>query len=195
MTTTKPTDTSPISTESATPTNATMLQATDTQPFWLLKDGTALKLGARAEGSIKYNVLADNERQQLFIAITGNKGGGYFSKEHVPVDRIHELVGKPNQPAFPSKALRLAFAGKSSNNAGFLAAILHAEGLLARATDNEAKHVPAGNWDNWKTALLALEGIPADTSPPSSPRDVTAAAPEKRKTLALKRTKPANPAQ
>lgn len=166
-----------------------------TPQYITLKSTTASKLGKYAEGSISYTVSCDADRTALFVAITDNSSGGYFSREHVPVDRIQELVGKPDQPPFPSKTLKIAFAGKSSNNVGFLAAILHAEGLLARATDNEAKHVPAGDWDNWKTALLALEGIPADTSPPSSPRDGTAAAPEKRKTLALKRTKPANPAE
>jgi len=52
MTKTNPTDTSPTIPESATPADATRLEATDTQSFWLLKGGTAPKLGARAEGSI-----------------------------------------------------------------------------------------------------------------------------------------------
>jgi hypothetical protein len=92
MTKTNPTDTSPTTTESSTPADATTPDATITQSFWMLKDGTAPKLGARAEGSINYNVLADNERQQLFIAITGNKGGGYFSKEHLAA--ASRIIGK-----------------------------------------------------------------------------------------------------
>lgn len=73
---TNPTDTSPTSSESLMPADASTPEAANTQSFWLLKEGSAPKLGARAEGSINYNILADNERQRLFIAVTGNKGGG-----------------------------------------------------------------------------------------------------------------------
>ncbi|QBE63193.1 hypothetical protein [Pseudoduganella lutea] len=170
----------------------TAATTTPTLQYITLKSDTASKLGKYAEGSISYTLQCDPSRTALFVAISDNSSGGYFSREYVPVDRIQELVGNPNKSAFPSKALKIAFTGKSSNNAGFLAAILHAEGLLARATDNEAKHVPTGDWVNWKTALLALESNPADTSPPSAQSADVSAGPEKRKTLTLKRAKPAS---
>ena len=88
MTKTNPAQTSPTIPESSTPADATIADADIPQSFWLLKDGTAPKLGARAEGCINYNVLADNERQHLFIAVIGNKGGGYFSKERVDITKI-----------------------------------------------------------------------------------------------------------
>jgi hypothetical protein len=159
MTKTKPTDTFPTSTESATPADATMPEATDTQSFWLLKDGTAPKLGARAEGSINYNVLVDNERQLLFIAITGNKGGGYFSKEHVDVSKIEACLDTTaSAKPFPSKTFKEAFVGRSSNNAGFLVAVLRHEGLLAAAPEAETQHVQSGDWPAWKKAMLAEAG-------------------------------------
>jgi hypothetical protein len=92
MTKTLPTDTSPSSTEPSTPSDATTSEAAIPQLFWLLKEGTAPKLGARAEGTISYNVLACKERRQLFIAITGNKGGGYFSKEYVKISKIEACL-------------------------------------------------------------------------------------------------------
>ena len=58
MTKTLPTNTSPPSTEPSSPSDATTPEAAIPQSFWLLKEGTAPKLGARAEGSISYNVLA-----------------------------------------------------------------------------------------------------------------------------------------
>lgn len=102
MTKTLPTNTSPPSTEPSSPSDATTPEATSPQWFWLLKEGTAPKLGARAEGSISYNVLACKERRQLFIAITGNKGRGYFSKEHVNISKIEACLdssssAKPSQ--------------------------------------------------------------------------------------------------
>lgn len=159
MTKTNTADISATIPEASTPADATMPDVAVSQPFWLLKDGTAPKLGARAEGSIDYNVLADNERQQLFIAITGNKGGGYFSKEHVDVSKIEACLdttaaAKP----FPSKTFKEAFVGCSSNNAGFLVAVLRHEGLLAAAPEAETQHVRSDDWTAWKKAMLAEAG-------------------------------------
>lgn len=151
MTKTNPTDTSPTLPESSMPA--------DTQSFWLLKGGTAPKLGARAEGSINYNVLADDERQRLFIAVTGNKGGGYFSKEHVDISKIEACLDTTaSAKPFPSKTLKDAFVGRSSNNAGFLVAVLRHEGLLAAAPGAETQHVRSGDWPAWKKAMLAEAG-------------------------------------
>lgn len=159
MTKMLPTDTSPSSTDSSTPADATTPEAAMPQSFWLLKEGIAPKLGARAEGSISYNVLACKERRQLFIAITGNKGGGYFSKEHVNVSKIEACLdfsssAKPS----PSKTFKEAFISRSSNNAGFLSAVLRHEGLIAAAPGAETQHVHSGDWDAWIKTMLAGAG-------------------------------------
>jgi hypothetical protein len=156
---TNPTDTSPTSSESSTPADASTPEVADTQSFWLLKEGSASKLGARAEGSISYNVLADNDRQHLFIAVTGNGGGGYFSKERVDITKIEErLDTSSSAKPFPSKTFKEAFVGRSSNNAGFLVAVLRHEGLLAAAPGAESQHVQSGDWTAWKKTMLAQTG-------------------------------------
>ena len=159
MTKTLPTDTSPPSTESLTPADATTPETAMPQSFWLLKEGTAPKLGARAEGSISYNVLACKERRQLFIAITGNKGGGYFSKEHVSISKIEACLGSSSSvnPA-SSKTFKEAFISRSSNNAGFLSAVLRHEGLIAAAPGAETQHVHSGDWAAWIKTMLAGAG-------------------------------------
>lgn len=147
--------------------NATATTETTASPatkYMTLKSATASKIGKHADGSISYTVASDPGRTALFVAITDNSSGGYFSREYVPFDRIQELGAKLEQPAFPSKVLKIAFTGRSSNNAGFLAAILRAEGLLTQAQGDEAKHVMANDWATWKTALLAQEGSQAGTS-------------------------------
>jgi hypothetical protein len=111
-----------------------------------LKNATAPKLGKHADGTISYQMACDIGRTELFLAITHNSSGGYFSREYVPVARIEELLANLDQSGFPSKVLKAAFTGKSSNNPGFLAAILHAEGLLSRAAGSETKHVCTGGW-------------------------------------------------
>lgn len=137
-----------------------------------LKLATARKTSQRATGEITYRVLCDERRERLFITIVSNDGGGYFSKEIVPFDGIEQCLaayadGKP----LPAKVLRDAFVGKSVNNAGFLAAILRAEGLLSGVPDAVHQHQLAGNWSDWKEAMLHADGEPY--VPPTKPEAST----------------------
>lgn len=59
------TDASATHIELSPPADVAPLDNTITPSFWLLKDGTAPKVGARAEGGILYQVLADADRQHL----------------------------------------------------------------------------------------------------------------------------------
>lgn len=140
-----------------------------------LKLAAARKTSQRATGEITYRVLCDEAREQLFITIVSNDAGGYFSKEIVPLDGVERCLapyadGKP----LPAKALRDAFIGKSVNNAGFLAAILRAEGLLSGVPDAVHQHQLAGDWGDWKETMLCADGEPY--LPPSKPE--TSGSPE-----------------
>ena len=126
--------------------------------FWILKDATAKKLGKRSEGTISYQLLADADRQRLFIALTSNQSGGYFSRERVPFQKVRECLSSFPNKAFPSKALKDAFFGRSSNNPGFLAAVLSAEGLIAADATTEGLHKAIGDWPAFEEAMLALPG-------------------------------------
>jgi hypothetical protein len=96
----------------------------------------------------------------------GNEGGGYFSKEVVALGSVEAcLAAHPQDQPFPSKLLQTAFTGRSSNNAGFLAAILRAEGLLALAPDTEGRHVKSGDWAAWKASMLAEPGQSVESEP------------------------------
>jgi len=153
MTQKNPTDTYPTTDVSASP------DAAITPSFWLLKEGTAQKLGARAEGGIRYHIISDPERQHLFVAIAANESGGYFSRERVPFEKIEACLDSiPIGKSCPSKALKDSFVGRSSNNAGFLVAILRNEGLLVAAPDAEAHHVRHGDTEIWKHAMFSETG-------------------------------------
>jgi hypothetical protein len=137
-------------------------------PCWLLKSAKANKLGKHAEGGIHYQILTDNQRQDPSFKIVGNEGGGYFSKEVVAFGSVEAcLTAHPQDQPFPSKQLQTAFTGRSSNNAGFLAAILRAEGLLALAPDTEGRHVISGDWPAWKASVLAEPGQLLELEPVS----------------------------
>ncbi|MBA5606263.1 hypothetical protein H3H36_12955 [Duganella sp. FT3S] len=86
----------------------------------------------------------------------------------MPFKNVEACIDKhgPEQ-ALPSKTFQPAFTGKSSNNAGFLTAILRAEGLLSAAPDGEGRHIIAGNWAEWKSSVLALAGQKIEAAAPS----------------------------
>ncbi|WP_348694702.1 hypothetical protein [Duganella fentianensis] len=186
-------DTSATTSEVQPASEAALQEGINEQSYWLIKEGMAAKLGARAEGSIHYQVLADADRQQLYIAITANESGGYFSRERVPVDQIEKcLTATPSKP-FPSKTFKDAFVGKSSNNAGFMTAILRSEGLLGAAPEAETQHVIVGDLDAWKSKLLTEQGTPITLPEKGNSKTVPDAgpAPDTAKTLTLPRKKSA----
>lgn len=129
-------------------------------PFWLLNSGTSKKLGQHSNGILNYHVLADNDRRSLILAVTRNEGGGYCSRERVPFLTIvkcldNYMSGVP----FVSKILKVVFVSRSANNAGFMAAVLHALGLLAAAPEVQTQHVDTGDWLAWEKATLAETGM------------------------------------
>jgi hypothetical protein len=177
------------------------LETATSKPYLLLRSGTAKKLGKQSKGSIGYQLLTDGARKEVWLAITANDGGGYFSYEGVSLASVQTCISdiKPEQ-SFPSKLLQTAFTGRSSNNAGFLAAILREEALLELAPGTEGKHILSGDWAAWKAAVLALPGTPAeitDIRPATTP--VTSPVPHEiseRKTLTvMSRKKPSAPHQ
>lgn len=126
-----------------------------------IKRDTAAKTGLGAEGCITYAVVRDLDSDTLFFTLISNTGGGYHSKELVPASRIEtSLTGFEAGKVVPAKALRDAFSGRSSNNAGFLAACLRHEGLLSPFPDAAHQHQLGDDFTGWQLAMLALEGVP-----------------------------------
>ncbi|KAB7623400.1 hypothetical protein [Alkalilimnicola sp. S0819] len=142
----------------------------DNIPYYhLLREGTATKLGQRAQGTITYRWLADPEHEQLFVALTGNESGGYFSREIVPFQAVEACFAHQDEAlAFRTRIFRQAFVGKSTNNAGFLAAILRAEGLLGPAPEAAHEYVRLGNWAAWTAEMLQGASLGTVGAPPSA---------------------------
>ena len=111
------------------------------------------------KSAIRYAILANPERSRLFIAVVANEGGGNWNREAVALADVETVLGEltPGEP-FSSKLLQAACTGKSSNNAGFLAAALMHAGLIAPAPDVKHKLVVVGNWTAWQAEMLAHEG-------------------------------------
>lgn len=141
---------------------------TNETPIYLkLKSADAQKLG-RNGGTITYMILTDADRQALFICITGNDSGGYFSNEIARFDGIEACLPADRTQPFVAKSLIKAFTSRSSNQPGFAAALLRAEGLTAPVDGKPHLHQIAGDWAAWKQAILALPGEAYDP-PAKSP--------------------------
>jgi hypothetical protein len=143
------------------------------KPYRLLKTDIAAKLSPRSEGAITYQLLADtSDESDLFIAVTANEGGGLWSKETVALTKIKEVLSAYDDEHFPTKALRGALVGRSSNNPPFLCAVLKDLGLIAPAPDKPHQHVKAGDWDALRAEMLALPGEMVMYPPTSTAADV-----------------------
>lgn len=152
-------------------TETTTPASTD-KSYLSLKLGRAAKTGSRSQGYIHYRILKEPDQELLHIAIIGNDGGGCYSKEIVPFDKVELCLKKVdiNKP-IASKLFEQAFVGRSANNAGFMAAILRAEHLLVPAPNTAHQHTVQPDWATWKTAMLALSGTAEHYQPePPKPR-------------------------
>lgn len=162
-------------------------------PAFILKRGTAAKTGPRSNGGIGYQILTDQHRKELMLSITHNDGGGYFSNEVVPFSAVVDcLKGIKAEAAFPAKTFKAAFKGKSSNNSGFMAAILRAEGLLIAAPESASQHQRSGDWNAWIAAQLQQEGevyVPPapKTTTPATETSITPTEPSKADVARAKR--------
>ena len=98
----------------------------------IYKTATASKLSLRSTGLLTYQLGYVESSSQLFVRLQENETGGYFSKEWVPTDEIDRCLSAfaTTKTSFTAVALKECFLSKSQNNAGFLAAVLKAEGLI-----------------------------------------------------------------
>ena len=137
-----------------------------------LKLSRAAKTGSRSQGYIHYRILKDLDQELLHIAIVANDGGGCYSKEIVSFEKIEQCLQKIDlSKTIASKQFEQAFVGKSSNNAGFMAAILRAELLLMPSPSSMHQHAIQPDWSSWKTAMFALTNTAEHYQPePPKPR-------------------------
>jgi hypothetical protein len=131
------------------------------KPYRLLKSDIAAKLSPRSQGGISYVLLADtSDTPELHIAVTANEGGGLWSKEAVALTTLEAVIDAHAAAPFPTKALRGAMVGRSSNNPPFCLAVLKDLGLVAPAPDKAHQHVKAGDWAAFREEWLAKPGEP-----------------------------------
>ena len=86
------------------------------------------------KSTLIYQIACNNDNE-VYVALTGNSGKGIFNKDWIVLEEIHSLLA--NQEKVTSGSLHELFDGRSSNSAGFILAVLLAEGLLKISTGNQ----------------------------------------------------------
>lgn len=133
---------------------------TSTPTYHLVRQAAAAKLGANSTGSIHYAVLIDADHTEPSIALIANDGGGYFSREVLPMSALRRCSEQTSHDKpLTASAFKTAFVGRSTNNGYFIVAALCAEGLLTRVErDGPGRGQPladVGMWDDWSRQVLA----------------------------------------
>lgn len=127
--------------------------------YRLIRAARAPKMGLRSTGEILYQVLTDDSHQEVYLRISGNQGGGFVSDEAVSVHALVRCITSlESGEVLRSGAFKPAFSGRSSNNSGFISAVLLAEGLLGRDAERPHLLIDNARWSDWVAMQLAVGG-------------------------------------
>jgi len=109
----------------------------------VLKNGECPSLSGRS--SLTYHIgcssdlldkAGDEFNEGISFRIHANSGSGLFSDQWVPVSALKTVFDKEqSKDAVTSSSLNSVFAGRSVNTAGFILAVLKAEGLVVHMED------------------------------------------------------------
>lgn len=125
----------------------------------LIEDGKALKLSPKMKNHVFFELGQNSEDQKLYLRMTGNEGGGLHSKLWLPLDGIIELLDSRKDNVLKSATLKPIFTSSaSSNNCGFLAAVLRCKeiGLLTPTNEGVFYHRLHTDYDANKERLLNM---------------------------------------
>ena len=102
----------------------------------IIKSHTCKKLSKTSKIPLSYDV--GHQSKQFFFRISDNQGG-IFSSEWIAWISIKEIIEAGQ--VFNAIKLNDLYKSSSSNNGGFLCAILTAEGLVEQIEDSERLHM------------------------------------------------------
>ena len=121
----------------------------------ILASGVATLLSPGSTTTVGYEVGHEPEQAELLIRLTGSSGGGLCSKEWFGLAQVIDLLNE-QQPdkAFTSGLFKVIWNFKgSSNNAGFLAAVLRHLELTKVAPEVRFGHQITGKHSEWFDSL------------------------------------------
>lgn len=113
----------------------------------ILYQGTCPKLTTRGAGQLTYELGIDDATGNTYIRIAANASSGAFSHEWIGIGHIRTMLETEKRHAFPASVMHPLFVKRSSNNQGYLSAILKAEGVL-KAIPGQASILSLNSWDS-----------------------------------------------
>lgn len=107
-------------------------------PIHALKEATCPTSSGKS--TLTYQV-GEDESGTIYLKISGNDGGGFWSPEWVAYKSIEQAISEwPIDQGITSMAFRKIFRGKSANTPGFLVAVLCDLGLLEPIGEKKRVH-------------------------------------------------------
>jgi len=134
-----------------------------TEEIRVLKTATCPSLSGKS--TLTYQISCSTDKA-VYLFITGNSGGGLFSKKPVALSEITPLL---NADQITSGTLRPAFKGSSANTAGFILAVLLHEGIIKLISGTPRKYQleDLTGFNTRIQALIDTDTPPADQRKPS----------------------------
>ena len=86
---------------------------------------------------MEYDVGINDKTDEASVRISGNESSGAYSSSWVSVKEIRNVLDNAPKKTFKAVILKKLYVGRSTNNHGYLTAILKAEGC--------------GGCDGWET--------------------------------------------
>lgn len=122
----------------------------------IVLNGKAKKLSPKTENYVFYEIVLHDEDNQLYIRMTGNEGGGLFSREAIPlVALIDKFLDQGTKP-FKSTVVKNIFKSGSVNNSGFMCGICRGLGLIIQSENSVFLHQLAPDFEQRRDELLSL---------------------------------------
>ncbi|EHY1015027.1 hypothetical protein K2V14_003766 [Vibrio vulnificus] len=142
--------------------NNEQVAVTDDQPVDhftnIVLDGKAKKLSPKTTNHVFYEIVLHDEENELYIRMTGNEGGGLFSRENIRLaDLMNVLCAQDSKP-FKSTVVKSLFKSGSANNSGFLMACCRGLGLIIQSEKSVFLHVLAPDYVTIREEILSLVG-------------------------------------
>lgn len=134
-----------------------------TEELHILKSASCPSVSGKS--TLDYLITCSPDKS-VYISISGNSGGGLFSKKPVALSEIIPLL---NSEQITSGTLLPAFKSTSANNAGFFQAILLNEGIIKLISEIPRKYQldDLAGFNERISALIDADTPPADQKKPT----------------------------
>ena len=155
------------------------MTTTDQPAIRIIKTASCPSLSGKSR--LTYEIACSDtsadDQSEIALRIATNTGGGFFSDEWLPLTAVEKIVtGTTAKKGLTSTTLHPLFKGKSINTAGFLLAVLKAEGAV-QLQEGKTRLYEAGDFEGFLAATRALmkatpapkgKAAPAKTTPPGA---------------------------